>query len=317
MKKQKRRTSSEKHLTQGKPDNSMKKTEENSTENEERRERQEKIANLILLKHLRDSYMKVKTLMTLCQDFKNPVFGDFPSNKGEKMLLSNIAHFLNHEIKKIRFANSDEKNKFDTSRDPILKTSLPELKEKINQLRETMSELRKTRTKIEAAKNTRAEMSEKAELTRREKEAKLLNSAIGGHKVKVCALRERRETEKRNFSAQQSQLKEDIKRIDSVETRGVRDQIETLQQRIGEEVKFYCELRENVRKQKTRNDNLRQLVREADTKKKNLRQNLEHIAFGNGQVVIGDEDNFFVAASHEVNSCNHAFPTTTHGYFLM
>ena len=230
-----------------------------SDEVQRRQMEKERITNLIRIQHLISSYAKVRNLGVLCQDFKTPVFGDFPQgNEVEKGIMRNLSHFLKEEIKKIKFLDLAERGHLTFGKcneDPILRASFPVIRSTITRLEIKKNGLANEKKKIETLEKETKAFSDELEI--REAEAKTLRSEVEAEKARLEKLNDRQKTERKNNEAVRLQFGQEMEEINQIQIHSLHENLRALQEKISKETKSFNQKKEEVQNMKEQNDSLR------------------------------------------------------------
>ncbi|XP_078361236.1 uncharacterized protein LOC144645531 [Oculina patagonica] len=244
-------------------------TERQKQAEETRQKEKERIAKSIHLKHLITSYVKVRTLKSLCRDFETPVFGDFPGNEGEKSIMRNLAHFLKEEIDKIKFVSTEERGKIIfENHDPVLLASFPVIAATISELEEKRAKLEEERKYFEKLQKDVKGFS--GVLVKNINESVALKNDVEAYNTRLEKLKERQETERKSNETEPLQFDKEMEEIDKIHIHSLNENLRTLQEKIGKETQGFNEARKELKNLKERNESLRARISEVETKYNNL-----------------------------------------------
>ena len=258
-------------LAEPKKDEQNPQTEEQKQAQQARQKEQERIAKSIHIKHLITSYVKVRTLASLCRDFETPVFGDFPGNEGERTIMKNLAHFLQEEINKIKFVSREERGKISFKNDdPVLLASFPIITATISELEEKRGKLEQERKDFEKLQKDVKGFA--GELEKNIKESVTLKDDVEAYNTRMEKLNERLRTERQCNETERSQFEKEMEEIDKIHIHSLNENLRTLQEKIGKETEGFNEARRELKNLKERNDGLRARISDMEIKNDNFKK---------------------------------------------
>ena len=235
------------------------------------REEGDRVINLIRINHLISSYVKVRSLLTLCGDFQTPVFGDLPGgDELEKTIRRNLCYFLKEELQKMKFIDLEEKGKIifrNHARDPILRQSLTFLKTIVSKLEKKRCGLENEKHKLETLEKEIKDHIE--EMNTKQAEANALTIEVEAEKAKIEKLTERLKAERNNNESVRKQYGREMEQINNIQIQSLHEDLRAVQEKISKETKVFKQKKDELRNLKEQNSILKSCTSGSVVKKNN------------------------------------------------
>lgn len=235
------------------------------------REEGDRIINLIRINHLISSYVKIRSLLTLCGDFQTPVFGDLPEgDEPEKTITRNLCYFLKEELKKMKFIDLEEKGIItfpNQARDPILRQSLTFLETIVSKLEKKKCGLENEKHELETLEKEIKDHLE--EMDTKQAEANALTIEVEAEEAKIEKLTERLKTERSNNESVRKQYGEEMEQINNSQIKRLHEDLRAVQEKISKETKVFKQKKDELRNLKEQNSILKSCTSGSVVKKNN------------------------------------------------